>query len=173
MSYTFVYTKKDGWWLKISTIEQLLEYWKVYDGIFTNASERIKTTKEFGRGMNHANEVECSIGFHARSNKLLLDEAAHEMLCDLKKEQYKALIEHGAIYINRKNGWNMIHRNGEQFVHKSELKFPNFKTGDIKIEKFPVGTHYYLYIDGVQIRDGDKLKWDSYQEAAEFAEQFR
>ena len=32
-----------------------------------------------------------------------------------------------------------------------------------------MGNHYYAYIDDVQVRDGDKLKWDSYDEAYSYA----
>ena len=35
-----------------------------------------------------------------------------------------------------------------------------------------MGTHWYAYLGDMQIRDNDKLKWDSYEEAYEYAQQF-
>ena len=51
------------------------------------------------------------------------------------------------------------------FVRRKELVFPNFKRDEIRIKKFPNGEHYYAYIDDMQVRDGDTLKWNTYEEA--------
>ena len=37
------------------------------------------------------------------------------------------------------------------------------------MKQFPGGEHYYAYIGDMQVRDGDTLKWNSYQEAYEMA----
>lgn len=173
MSYTFVYNQKDGWWLKITKIEELMSYWEHYTNMFEESVARLPQTKEFGRGMQHANNIDTLIGFYAKSHKILFEDAKTEILCDIKKEQYKALNEKGVIYINKKHGWNSVVRETEQFVHRNELVFPDFQKGKIKIERFPLGNHYYVFLDDVQLRDGDKLKWNSPEEANEFAEKVR
>lgn len=36
---------------------------------------------------------------------------------------------------------------------------------DICISQFTGGTHYYAYVGDMQIREGENLKWNSYEEA--------
>ena len=111
-------------------------------------------------------------GFKVLNQGLLQSQAKDEILCDIKKEQYKALNEKGAIFINQKHGWNSVDRETEQFVHRRNLVFPDVKNGKIKIERYPLGNHYYVFIDDIQLRNGDKLKWNTPEEAKEFVENF-
>ena len=172
MSYTFVYNKKDGWWLKISSLRELMIYWETFTDLFEKSLEKLPKTKEFGCGMEHADTIDTMIGFYARSHKITFEEAKTDLLCDIKKEQYKALNENGFIFINRKHGWNAVDRETEQFVHRRNLVFPDVKNGKIKIEKFPLGNHYYVFVDDIQLRNGDTLKWNTPEEAKEFVDNF-
>lgn len=172
MSYTFVYNKKDGWWLKIFSLRELMIYWETYTDLFEKSLEKLPKTKEFGCGMEHADTIDTMIGFYARSHKITFEEAKTDLLCDIKKEQYKALNENGFIFINRKHGWNAVDRETEQFVHRRNLVFPDVKNGKIKIEKFPLGNHYYVFVDDIQLRNGDTLKWNTPEEAKEFVDNF-
>lgn len=172
MSYTFVYNKKDGWWLKISSLRELMIYWETYTDLFEKSLEKLPKTKEFGCGMEHADTIDTMIGFYARSHKITFEEAKTDLLCYIKKEQYKALNENGFIFINRKHGWNAVDRETEQFVHRRNLVFPDVKNGKIKIEKFPLGNHYYVFVDDIQLRNGDTLKWNTPEEAKEFVDNF-
>ncbi len=56
-------------------------------------------------------------------------------------------------------GWNT------QFCRRKSLVFPNFKKSDIRIRKYDYGSHYYAFVGDMQVRDGDKLKWNTYEEA--------
>ena len=172
MSYTFVYNKKDGWWLKISSLRELMIYWETYTDLFEKSLEKLPKTKEFGCGMEHADTIDTMIGFYARSHKITFEEAKTDLLCDIKKEQYKALNENGFIFINHKHGWNAVDRETEQFVHRRNLVFPDVKNGKIKIEKFPLGNHYYVFVDDIQLRNGDTLKWNTPEEAKEIVDNF-
>lgn len=172
MSYTFIYNKKDGWWLKISSLRELMIYWETYTDLFEKSLEKLPKTKEFGHGMEHADTIDTMIGFYARSHKITFEEAKTDLLCDIKKEQYKALNENGFIFINHKHGWNSIDRKTEQFVHRRNLIFPDVKNGKVKIEKFPLGNHYYVFIDDIQLQNGDTLKWNTPEEAKEFVDNF-
>lgn len=49
------------------------------------------------------------------------------------------------------------------------MEFPIMKKEKIKITKFPMGNHFYVYIDGVQIRRGKDLKFNTYKTAYDFA----
>ena len=90
-----------------------------------------------------------------------------KLIVGIKKTyQLRDLQERGAIYINRLGGY---HGDSTQeklpFVHRDKLVFPNFKENEIRIKQFPNGEHWYAYIDDVQVRDGDTLKWNTYEEA--------
>lgn len=39
------------------------------------------------------------------------------------------------------------------------------KKNDIRIKKFPYGNHYYAYIGDMQVKDGNIIKWNTYEDA--------
>lgn len=53
----------------------------------------------------------------------------------------------------------------DNFCRRDELIFPNFQISDIRIKQFDKGQHYYAYVGDMQVRDGDVLKWNTYDEA--------
>lgn len=171
--FTFICTPDKHWFLKITTIEELLEYWKVFNNTVQEALDTINQTKEFGKGMYHATYLQSVIGVRARAEKQSYKEAFEDITFDTRKSQYQALLEHSAIYINHNMGWSIDdNRQTEQFIHKSEFQFPRMKNEFLKIEKFPLGQHYYVFIDGVQLRKDANLKFDTYDEAAAFAQNY-
>lgn len=169
MSYTFIYTEKK-WYLKITTVEQLLVYWEnVFNPKMKKALDTIETTREFGKGMQHADEIQAAIGITARVEKLSYKEAYEKIIYNHRISQYQALCEKNEIYINKKMGWNCISHKTEQFVHKTGFEFPQMDLDKLVIKQFPMGKHYYVFIDGVQLRKNENLKFNSYDEAYEFA----
>ena len=76
------------------------------------------------------------------------------------------------VFINDKLGWATEQREAEQFVHKVEMKFPVMKLEKIEVKQFPMGKHYYAFVDGVQLKQGERVKFDSYKEAFNFAKEF-
>lgn len=173
MSYTFICTKDNEWYLKISNIEQLLDYWNtIFNPKLKNAIETILDTKEWGKGVGHCDNLQMLIGFKAKSNHMTYEEAFEEITHDTRIAQYQALSNNKNIYINSKMGWNTEQKEVDQFVHKKDMNFPVMKSEKIKIKQFPMGTHYYVYIDGVQLRKGDKLKFNSYDEAYNYAKSY-
>ena len=80
MSYTFVCTPHKEWYLKISTLEDLLAYWKtIFNPQIKEAYETMLETKEFGCGMNHSTALQTAIGLTARGEGISL-KAAYEKL---------------------------------------------------------------------------------------------
>ena len=122
--------------------------------------------------MKHCDEIQAAIGFMARGEKLSYEEAYEKILFDTRVAQYKAIDSGDTVYINKKLGWNTDFKVVEQFVHKQKFEFPVIKKDKIKIEKFPLGNHYYVFIDGVQLRQGENLKFNSYKEAEDFANKY-
>lgn len=173
MNYTFICTKDKEWWLKINTVEQLLVYWnEVFNPKLKDALESIKDTKEFGRGMKHCDVIQAAIGFKARGEELTYEESYEKILFDTRLAQYKAIDNGDTVYINKKLGWNIDFKETDQFVHKQKFEFPVMAKDKLKIEKFPLGKHYYVFIDGVQLRQGENLKFNSYKEAEDFAKNY-
>lgn len=181
MKYRFVF--KDGWWLKISTTEELQKY---YDEVDSNrmakAFENLIHSKEFFSKSDkdeddksyksHATRLAYVIGLHAENNHM----SAIRSTLDLQERKFLAqaeqLINGYNIYINRNGGWHFGKNDYVQWRDSDVLVFPDFKKDQIKIERFPGGKHFYAYIDDMQVRDGDTLKWDTYEEAYKQAEKY-
>lgn len=173
MSYTFICTPQKEWYLKINTIEQLLDYWKnVFNPRLLKAIESMDETREFGKGMYHADAFQSLIGLTSRGENITYQEAYEYITTNHRIGQYQALCDGKTIYINKNFGWNIDKKEVEQFIHKNNLDFPVMKSDKLKIEQFPMGTHYYVFIDGVQLRKDDNLKFNSYQEAYDYAQTY-
>lgn len=173
MSYTFICTPQKEWWLKITTIEQLLDYWEsVFNPRLKQAVDTIRDTKEYGRTMQHCDIFHALIGTTAKGENLTYEDAYEKIVYQHRIAQYQALYNGNTIYINKNFGWNISQKTVEQFVHKNNLDFPVMRADKIKIEKFPFGTHYYVFIDGVQLRKEENLKFNTYEEAYSFAKNY-
>ena len=55
------------------------------------------------------------------------------------------------------------------FAYREDLVFPNYTVDDIRIKKFNGGCHFYVYAGDAQLRDDNRLKWNSYTDAYNFA----
>lgn len=173
MSYTFICTPEKNWYIKITSIEQLIDYWKdVFNPRLEKALNTIEDTKEYGNTMQHCDIFQMLIGQTAKGEGLTYKEAYEKIVYNHRIGQYQALCNGETIYINKNFGWNTIPKETEQFIHKNNFDFPMMKSEKIKIEQFPMGTHFYLFIDGVQLRKNDNLKFDSYKEAYDFAQKY-
>lgn len=174
MSYTFICTPEKNWYLKIDSIEQLLDYWNcVFTPKMKKALDTLDETKEFGRDpVRHADILQSLIGFTSRGESISYKDAYSQILCDSKVKQYQALCNGKTIYVNKNMGWNVEYKKVEQFVHKNNFEFPVMQRERLNIEKFPMGIHFYVFIDGVQLRKDDNLKFDSYDEAFEYAQKY-
>ena len=167
MKYRFIY-KNGGWWLKISTIEELLDYHNnVESSRMAKGFENYLHAKEFFEtGDKHANSLGYLIGLRRENDP---SKSPIEITCNLQYEKYETQLEYLSkgynIYINNCGGWHFGKNDFTQWVDRDKLVFPTFTKNQIKIEKFIGGEHFYAYIDGMQVRDNDTLKWNTYEEA--------
>lgn len=184
IDYLFVWDK--GWWLKINTIEKLADYYEhilptryagainLYTDILTNKDknegvfdyimrkpieERIKImqTKDFQlmyMAIRNAEE---------RDNMTFLD-GIRAINLEMGESDLKYIREDGAVYFNRVGG-KTFSVNYVQFCRRKNLVFPDFKESDIRVKQQTGGRHYYAYIGDMQVRDGDILKWNTFDEA--------
>ena len=88
------------------------------------------------------------------------------MTFTVAEQQLDTIHECGAIYINPVGGYHGYSKDKEYaFVRRKDIVFPDFKKEHIRVKSFPGGDHFYAYIGDMQVRDGDILKWDTYEEA--------
>lgn len=177
MEYLFVF-KEGGWWLKISSLEELIEYHEQTNGKrYGNVLDNFIQGKEFNlmrKGqptnthMPHYKEANLTmaIAYHASNNKMSIIESISDYIGTIARNQLRDLMDYGAIFINRFGGYHGdVDQSFNKFVRRKQLVFPDFKENEIRVEQFPNGKHYYAYIGDTQVRDGDILKWDTYKEA--------
>ena len=164
--FTFVY--KDGvWWLIIRTIDELVDY---NEKTSTSTSNQIINglksliVKGFDK-VDHYNAAEYLIRLHVKSNNTGICQATEDLLCKKTNAQIKCLLKENNVYINRLGGWNYGKNDFSQWFDSDKMIFTDFTKNDIKIEQFYNGEHYYAYINSMQVRDGDTLKWNTYEEA--------
>ena len=76
-------------------------------------------------------------------------------------------------------GCNSIDYNIEQFEYRDTLSFPNYSIEDIVIKTFRPKDyrdgykyHHYAYLGNLQLKDGEKVKWNTEHEAREFAKKY-
>lgn len=185
MEYLFVLSKQNGWWLKIDTVAKLIDYHQKTDGArYEGAMERLL------KGEDPREMAENTVDFQQRI-KLMQDRNFKYMMAAVMKaeqingtvfdgfralkmeagsNELRTLKEFGEIYFNSAGG----HTHGiefTQFCRRSELIFPFYSKEDIRIKKYNNGgKHWYAFIGDMQIRDGDKLKWNTYEEARRVSE---
>ena len=147
MEYTFVFIE-GCWYLKISTLKELMDYVKITNNHWEKVLSNLVNSKEFVQGgERHAGPVESSNGLYGSNNG-------------------------NVIVVNKNGGYFMLDKDKQgvysQWWKRDRIEFPEFKRKDIRIKKFPLGNHWYAYVGDMQIRDGDKIKWNSYEEAYEY-----
>lgn len=165
-----------GWWLCITSENELLEYHSNHSDMYGKALENIVKGKEFmSDSVEHGPHLKemplsQSIWFTSMNNGKSVIKSIIDISSSVFNEQVKAIEKYGKVYINRVGGWCWeLLGEVKQFMDKRDLTFPDFDKNDIRVERFPNGKHYYAYIGGMQVRDGDVLKWNTYQEAYDTA----
>lgn len=172
-NYTFVFLN-GGWWLKIRTMEELVQYYENIDAKWGKILYNIVESKEFGTGQKHIDENGLAVALFAANRGFSPIEGVMNFRLMVFKQQLECIEQFGEIYINRRGGYcfKSESRKYEQFVHREKFIFPDFKKEDIRIKKFPMGQHYYVYIGDMEVREGDQVKWNTYDEAQRVAERY-
>jgi hypothetical protein len=179
MEYKFVhikskYSDKGGWWLEVTSLEQLFDYHEKTDRRWGVAVENWINSKEStgGTGMEHLSPLALAISLSAESKGHSIIDATLNFKRRMIENQIHWLKEEGVIYINCKGGYCFKDSKNsviDQYVRRKELIFPNYTINDIRITRFPMGEHYYAHIGDLELKDGSNIKWNSYQEAKDFA----
>ena len=186
MEYLFVLSTEGGWWLKIDTVDQLLDYHQKTDANrYENALRRFfkgERPEDLAKKAHASEKPEDLItlysdrDFQYMQAASMLAQSVEGTILDgfslLRMEagagELRALREYGSLYINPVGG-HTSELEYTQFCRRKELLFPDFTEKDIHIRKFPGGVHWYAYIGDIQLRHNEKEKWNTYEAAKEFA----
>lgn len=177
MEYLFVYAD-GGWWLKIDSVEKLADYHeKMKDGRYEDAFnmylqegspdkilEHLSLEKRVAK-MNDRNfkYLQAAV-IQARKGNGNIFDGFRWLNIEVGMNQLRTIKEYGAVFINSVGG-HTFQLNYTQFCRRKNLVFPDFKKRDIRIKQFDGGSHYYAFVGDMQVRDGNKLKWGTYEEA--------
>jgi hypothetical protein len=175
MEYLFVHDKQGGWWLKIDSVEKLIDYHQKTNNRYEGAlqmylqgkrpqkmslEERISLDMDNNKDWKY---LQAAIIMAQNVGGTLFD-GFRCLNMEFGSKELKDIQEYGACYLNCVGG-STFSVDYDNFCRRDELIFPNFQISDIRIKQFDKGQHYYAYVGDMQVRDGDVLKWNTYDEA--------
>jgi hypothetical protein len=152
------FCKYDGYWyLCISELEQLFEY---HDR--TNSKYGVALVKgdNDNKYLQYAKQI-------AESNDLSLLDGMVEVQSKIFQAKLQHVMKGKEIWINEVGGFNFGYT-PEKTVYVDKIVFPHYSEKDIKISQWggdAKGSHYYVKIGDIEVKDGDVMKWDTRQEA--------
>ena len=170
--------KETGWWLKIQNVDELLDYYNQIDktrfkhvlenyiyGKEWNDYHEEMQNKEHARHWKEAALTDAVVRFGSHHDYNIIESISNfsKMIIE---QQLDMLEKTGCIYINRNGGYHgKTTKPAKGFIYREKLMFPEYQKEDIRILQFPNGKHYYAYIDDLEVREGDNIKWNTYEEA--------
>lgn len=170
--YTFVF-KNGGWWLLCNDEETLRDFHEATDHIIFGDAIRFRNDDkdQYHSTYRASAPLDRAVEILAEDNMSSYDDAMGMLYGELLSRQQEAIVENGAIYINKAGGYHRKSTTSESCpIYRSEkLLWPHLKKTDIKITKFPGGQHYYARCGNVEVKDKDGNKWNTYDEAYEKA----
>lgn len=173
--WMFIFEEPDnGWWLKISNANDLVNYHNKTVGMYQNVISDYMHNKEkydeTGRYDVFDNIRTYAIVMYAEKHHLTMLDACIRFRMYLAEKQLHAIHEHGFICINKVGGWH----SGEmvefsQFVHRKTFTWPDFSESDIRITQFNGGKHWYVHIGDMELHEDGNIKWNTKEEARQAA----
>lgn len=177
-----------SWWLRIESSEQLLEYIKATDSSrFGESMIRIGRRNSRGESKDTHNQdgLEGAIETLWKYSGIPLDVITGQVMMACHDTYWKLLREDGFVNINPVGGCNSFNMDIKAVEYRKNMIFPHYTEKDVKIKTWeweekkngvtrPSGYkyHYYAYLGDMQIKDGDKEKWDTKEEAMEYVRTF-
>lgn len=177
MEYLFVFAN-GGWWLKLDSIEKLTDYHqKTGTGKFENALlmylnegspeeilEKLSLEGRIEKMNNRDFKYLQGAVMQAEKNHGSIIDGFRWLNMEIGMNQMEDIRKYGAVYLNSVGGHTFL-LNYTQFCRRKELVFPNYSKKDIRIKRFEGGFHYYAHIGDLEVRDGERMKWDNYEDA--------
>ena len=168
------------WWLRIDNPEDLAKYCEAMDSerfggaMMQVANHRMNDIK------GHYSGIAGELDVLNRLNKEDLLTTTGKLVSEAHYTYFKNLARFGFVNINRLGGCNSSEWPMNAVIRKDELIFPTLGRKDVKIKTWEFDEvklgisrseyqyHWYAYIGDVQLKDGDKTKWDSKEECEAF-----
>lgn len=193
MEYLFVYDQESqGWWLKLDTPEKLLDYLsQTKDSCMTGALdlyldlykkgqkdnksvlevlEAMPSEERFALMMKNMNDFNLMRGAIMQAEKIngTIFDGFRSLNIEMGFKELNDIRCNGQTYVNPAGG-STFDIQYTQWCRRKELIFPNYTESDIRVKQFDGGHHYYAYIGDMQLRDGNNLKWHTYEQAYDAA----
>lgn len=175
----------DCWWLRITDPEQLALYCDLTDGGRFGESMMQVVEHRMNGVEGHYSGIAGEIDTLSRTLGTNLLETTHRMVSDEHYTYFKTLNDFGFVNINRNGGCNGRDWKTEIVKTADNLIFPVTSIKDITIKTWEMEDkkryihrpsnykyHWYAYIGDVQIKDGEKQKWDTREECEEFVRKY-
>ena len=179
--YTFVFEdNSNGWWLKIDTLDKLADYMIKTESMYSNCLSEYLCYKadcmnpendESQLYANLNNRTKAIIMF-AEQRHLTMIDATIQFKMYAFTQMSEAIRESSYILINKAGGYHRGPVSYSQFTNRKTFTWPDFKEKDIKISQFPGGTHWYVRIGEMELRENDEIKWNTYDEAMAAAKRY-
>ena len=177
--FEFYEEERGGWFLRIDSKEDAILY--------------IITCQMLDKDREHYKKLESNPSSHddytlmahtafggfvnrIKKDTGLETDEAYDLIKSIQVSSMLKVMENSGqtLLVNNTGGFKIKHEGlkPKASVWRKELEFPHYYTSDIRIKRFDDGKHYYAYIGDTQVKDGDVLKWDTYDEAYDHAKQF-
>lgn len=172
--WKFVQLKDNGpWYLEVNDIETLLRYHAENKSFEKDKAHFLKLQNFDDRpAMIEAHTEYGWLVYKIKSMGFNTNEA-YQILSELQLESMtKVLKNKGSILINRRDGFCINKAKNPHFVYRKDLEWPRYLNNDIRIKRFDDGTHYYAYIGDTQVKKGETIKWNTWDEAYEAAKTY-
>lgn len=169
--YTFI-KHNGGWWLKISTFEEYFNA-KIFENEkWEEAADQLGDYRR-DKPFHFTNAIASLIyDFRCPRTGHGIIQETQSLIEEISSNQLKMLQKYGEIYIN-KNGGYCFGITFDEKIETEEMIYPDDDSYHVDIKKWPYGSHYYLYINGKQIKDDfGNMKWNTYERAKELAEEY-
>lgn len=177
-NWLFVHDIRGGWWLKLTSDEDIIRYIKAtndrYDGALCKAVhepiEKMSLEDRINAHLNRDRDfmfLQAGMIMAQKCNTSLYG-AFERMQTEFGMALHRDIAENGETFVNCVGG-KTFSLEYDQSVWRKDLVFPDYTVADIRIKQFDGGTHYYAYLGDTQLRDGDKIKWNTHNEAYNFA----
>lgn len=172
-----------SWWLKITDKEQLDRYCEImfpkrFGGEIFKTADYYRHPEKF----SHAEvTIPCLILNVAKSNETSILGATGKIMSECEKTLYSVFERFGFVNINKLGGCNgcsgLPDWEEKEVVFQDDLRFPSFNFRDIEVKTYKLDEmrdgvfrdnhnyHYYAFVGGVQVKEGETTKWNTYSEA--------
>lgn len=174
----------NGWWLRIEDAEQLTEYVEKINTRFGDSMMNVMSACNSGKYQHYTSQLDSYLEILYRTSGDSLVNTTQKLMFNLAKTYFDLMSEAGYVYINKHGGCNNFPIDNAVVVNRNECVFPDYNEKNIRIRtwkqedqlrgefKSNYKYHYYAYLGDMQITDGQKMKWDTYDEAYNFALKF-